>query len=235
MDKNTGHLLLAGGAEFGGQMAEPDRQAIDLAGGPSAKISIIPTAAAPDNNHQRAGENGERWFRQLGASQVSVVSLIDRASANDPRIAEQLRTSGLIYMLGGFTHYLGQTLLDSDAWAAALEAYHAGAVIGGSSAGAMVMCDTYFDPSAGAVRPGLGLLPNACILPHHDTFGYKWAARLAALLPRALLIGIDERTGMIDDSPDGSWTVYGKGAVTLYHDGQPTVYSTGESFSVEKG
>ena len=37
-----GYILLEGGAEFGGQMAEPDRQAIMLAGGPDKPISIIP-------------------------------------------------------------------------------------------------------------------------------------------------------------------------------------------------
>lgn len=58
-----GYLLLEGGAEFGGLMSEPDRRAIELAGGPGAPISIIPTAAAPDNNHQRAGNNGVNWFK----------------------------------------------------------------------------------------------------------------------------------------------------------------------------
>ena len=50
-----GHILLAGGAEFGGRMSEPDRRAIELAGGAGAPIRIIPTAAAPDNNYVRAG------------------------------------------------------------------------------------------------------------------------------------------------------------------------------------
>ena len=44
----TGYLLLEGGAEFSGKMADPDRRAIELAGGPDVIISIIPTAAAPD-------------------------------------------------------------------------------------------------------------------------------------------------------------------------------------------
>ena len=50
-----GYLLLEGGAEFGGRMRDPDLKAIELAGGFDASIRIIPTAAAPDNNHQRAG------------------------------------------------------------------------------------------------------------------------------------------------------------------------------------
>ena len=81
------HLLLAGGAEFGGKMSEPDLQAIKLAGGFDAPICIIPTAAAPDKNHNRAGMNGVRWFQSLGAKNVFVVDVIDSDSANDDFLA----------------------------------------------------------------------------------------------------------------------------------------------------
>ena len=87
----TGYILLEGGAEFGGQMEKPDRAAITLVGGLDAPIGILPTAAAPDNNHQRAGNNGPRWFQSLGARQVSVIPLIDPQSANQPEVAEALR------------------------------------------------------------------------------------------------------------------------------------------------
>jgi cyanophycinase len=230
----TGYLLLEGGAEFGGQMAVPDRRAIELTGGADALISIIPTAAAPDNNHQRAGNNGVRWFRSLGASNIELLLLIDKASANDSRIARTLSQSRLIYMLGGFTGYLGQTLRGSASEQAMLQAYAVGAVIAGSSAGAMVMCQYYFDPGQGRVVEGLGLVPNSCVLPHHNTFGKGWAQRLSQLLPGVVLLGIDERTGMLDDG-DGprktSWHVYGQGAVTLYRQGQPTVYRAGQEFA----
>src|SRR5437879_10015760 len=78
----AGYLLLEGGAEFGGQMAVPDRRALELAGGFESRISIIPTAAAPDNNFLRAGNNGVRWFRSLGATHVESLPVIDTASAN---------------------------------------------------------------------------------------------------------------------------------------------------------
>src|SRR5579859_2705173 len=230
----AGYLLLEGGAEFGGQMAEPDQRAIELAGGTEALISIIPTAAAPDNNHQRAGNNGVRWFRSLGAKQVESLPLIDKAAANNPQIAARISQSRLVYMLGGFTGYLGETLKGSTSWQAMLRAYETGAVIAGSSAGAMVMCQYYFDPGQGRIVEGLGFVPNTCVLPHHNTFGKGWASRLSTLLPAAVLLGIDERTGMLDDGSGGrkaSWRVYGQGAVTLYRAGQPTVYRSGESFT----
>jgi cyanophycinase len=229
----SGSLLLAGGAEFGGLMSLPDRRALELAGGLAAPVCILPTAAAPDNNHQRAGSNGVRWFHSLGASNVSSVPVIDRASANDPQLAAHLRQARLIYLLGGFPGYLGETLKDSLCWQAALEAYENGAVLAGSSAGAMVLCQHYFDPARNQLASGLNLLPNTCVLPHHNTFGQGWSQRLADLLPRAVLIGIDERTGLLDDGPGprkASWRVYGQGAVTLYRHGQPTVYKAGEQF-----
>jgi cyanophycinase len=229
----AGYLLLEGGAEFGGQMAEPDRRAIELAGGSDALISIIPTAAAPDNNHQRAGNNGVRWFHSLGATHVESLPLIDKVSANDRQIAAKVEQSRLIYMLGGFTGYLGETLKDSASWQAMLAAYESGAVIAGSSAGAMVMCQYYFDPGKGQVVSGLELVPNTCVLPHHNTFGKGWASRLSKLLPGAVLLGIDEQTGMIDDGEGGrkvGWRVYGKDSVTLYRGGKPTIFTSGVSF-----
>src|SRR5260370_38821282 len=131
----AGYILLEGGAEFGGLMSEPDRRAIELAGGSDAPISIIPTAAAPDNNHRRAGSNGVNWFKSLGARQVESLPLIDKTSANDPQIARKISQPRLIYMLGGFTGYLGETLKHSASWQAMLEAYASGAVIAGRSAG----------------------------------------------------------------------------------------------------
>lgn len=223
-----GYLLLEGGAEFGGSMREPDLRAIELAGGFDAPIRILPTAAAPDNNHIRAGNNGVRWFQSLGASNVESLSLIDKTSANDSQIAEPLRTAKLIYLLGGFTHYLGQTLLGSQAWEAALEAYQNGAVIAGSSAGAMVLCEHYFDPGRGVVERGLNLVPNACVMPHHNNFGKNWAAKLKALLPNMTLLGIDEYTGMLAEGSE--WTVLGGGVVTVYRGDEVEQYESGQRF-----
>jgi cyanophycinase len=225
-----GYLLLEGGAEFGGRMREPDLRAIELAGGFNAPIRIIPTAAAPDHNHQRAGNNGIRWFQSLGAKDVGSLPLIDKASANEGNIARSLREAKLIYMLGGFTGYLGETLKGSAAWQAVVEAYAAGAVVAGSSAGAMVMCELYYDPSRGQVMEGLNLLPNSIVLPHHNTFGKSWASRLLEI-SEVTLIGIDEETGMLDDGA-GTWTVHGGGNVTLYRSGQVEIHTSGKSFSV---
>jgi len=226
---SMGILLLEGGAEFGGRMSEPDLRAMELAGGPAAPIAILPTAAAPDKNNERAGRNGLRWFKSLGATSLDVVPVVDKSSANDSALAARVRSARLLYILGGFPGYLAKTLAGSLVWQAALDAYANGAVLGGSSAGAMVLCQHLYDPDVGQPLPGLNLLSNACVLPHHNQFGKSWAPRLAQALPEAVLIGIDEQTGILNDTA-GAWKVYGAGQVTLYSTGVSQTYSRGETF-----
>jgi cyanophycinase len=228
-----GYILLAGGAEFVGRMAIADREAMSLAGGPEAPIRIVPAAAAPDNNHQRAGQNGVNWFKRLGAVNVNALPLIDRKSADDPAVVAALKNSGLIYLLGGFPRHLEQSLAGSKSWQAILNAHQAGAVIAGSSAGAMILCETYYDPRAKKTFSGLGLIPGACVLPHHDAFGKSWAPELSRCLPGTILIGIDEQSGMLDDGPQGRWQVYGAGGVTLYQHDRRLQFAAGQPFELK--
>jgi cyanophycinase len=77
-------------------------------------------------------------------------------------------------------------------------------------------------------------VPNSCVLPHHNTFGKNWASQLSQLLPHAVLLGIDEQTGMLDVGEAGNktgWRVYGQGNVVVYRNGAAITYHSGESFS----
>jgi cyanophycinase len=183
-----GSVLLEGGREFNAGMAVADERAMAVCGGRAQPIRIIPAAAAPDDNHGRAAANGVSWFQGLGATDVRAIAIIDRASADRPDLAREIERARLVFVLGGFTRYLAETLSESLAWQALVSAHRAGAVIAGSSAGAMVLCGHYFDPVSGKVLPGLNLLPGVCVLPHHDTFGKAWAPRLTRLLPGAFLL-----------------------------------------------
>jgi cyanophycinase len=227
-----GFILLEGGSEFTAGMAAADERAMALCGGRTQPVRIIPAAAAPDNNHAAAAANGVGWFQGLGAADVRAVDIIDRASADRPDLAREIERARLVFVLGGFTRYLAETLSESLAWLAMVSAHRAGAVIAGSSAGAMVLCEHYFDPGSGTTLRGLNLVPGACVLPHHHRFGRSWAAKLAPLLPGIVLIGIDEETGLLNDGPEGQWTVYGTGAVTLYRRGSQTVYHHGQDFDL---
>jgi cyanophycinase len=138
--------------------------------------------------------------------------------------------SRLIYLAGGFPRHLEQSLSGSKGWQAMRKAHQLGAVLAGSSAGAMILCSHYYDPYEKQIYKGLGLIPNACILPHHNTFGRNWSRELPQRLGDAILIGIDEKTGMINDGPAGRWQVYGAGGVTRYRKDRIAHFHAGESF-----
>ncbi|RZW26097.1 MAG: hypothetical protein EX260_01805 [Desulfobulbaceae bacterium] len=218
---NKGHIALAGGAEFGGGMSDLDRRIMELAGGDAATIHIIPAAAAPDNNQHRAGARGVHWFKSLGAKRVYCREIIDRASADNPVETDAIGGADLIYLLGGFPAHLANSLRGSTCWQAAIRAYGSGAVVCGSSAGAMVLGDMFYDPGTSAMQPGLGLLGPILVIPHHERSGPAWVERMQSFAADAQLLGLDEFTGIIDDAENGGWTVYGGGEAVVYQgDGQ---------------
>jgi cyanophycinase len=227
---SMGILLLEGGCEFQGEMEAPDRKALALAGGQNAKVVIIPTAAAPDSNSQRAGNTASKWFRTLGARNISVLPIIDKESANDPELSAELDRANLIYILGGFPGYLGHTLKETRCLDALWRAYEKGAILAGSSAGAMVLCEWYFDPVDKKIKNGFGILKNVILIPHHDTFGRSWHSLYVDIISDIRCIGIDEQTGMMNQADRHRWTVYGKGGVTLYLKTSVASYKTGQSF-----
>ena len=158
--------------------------------------------------------------------------VIDRQSANDPALAEVLAASCLIYLLGGFTSYLVETLAGSRCWQAVLEAHELGALVGGSSAGAMALCQYHFDPGRQSLKPGLNLLPDSLVLPHFNTFGKNWVGSIPNLPASVVQIGIDERTAAINDGDYGEWNVYGDGSVTIIRSHELKTIQSGGSFKL---
>jgi len=229
-----GYLLLEGGAEFTGRMADADRRALVLAGGENAAVDIIPAAAAPDRNHHRAGQNGVDWFHGIGARKVINRPVIDRVSANNRRIAGQLMNSRFVFLLGGFPCHLAESLRNTRSWRSICSVYQAGGVVGGSSAGAMVLGERFYDPFSDKVVTGLNLLPGSCLIPHHNRVGSQWRKRLQYLLPELSMLGIDEETGLLNDSNCGGWTVYGRGAVVLSDHKRTRSYRAGEIISKDE-
>ncbi len=228
-----GYFLLEGGAEFQGAMIEAGARALELAGGQKASVDIIPAAATPDNNHQHARIKAVQWFGRLGSENVICRMLIDHSSANDPDIAQELKRSRLIFMLGGFPSHLAQSLIATRtrSFQSIRSVLENGGIIGGSSAGAMVLCEYYYDSFKQRIKPGLNLLPGMCIIPHHNTSGSTWIPPLKLLLPGKILLGIDEQTGLINDASSGGWTVYGRGEAVLYGQRRTQSFSAGKVIS----
>ncbi len=216
-----GMLVLEGGAEFKGEMAEADLKAISLAGGEHISIRILPTAAAVDNNHRQAGLNGVRWFKSLGVEDVAAVEVNDRDGANRSKNAKQIETADLVFILGGSPGYLFQALHGTLCYQSLQHAYSNGKIICGSSAGAMVLCQYFFNPVDKQIYSGLNMLPGCVFVPHHKQFEKTWLAAIRSSLSEATIIGVDEKTAIIGRHKSAVWQVYGRGNVSLYLPDKP--------------
>lgn len=219
-------VALVGGNEFRRDCDPMDRALLDRLGGAGAAIVIVPTAATNENPYV-AGEHGIRHFRRLGASPDKL--LIDEDNANHIEMAAALEQFAAVYFTGGDPVYLLETLRGSRAWEAVLSVHARGGWVIGSSAGAMVLGGWMwrFD----GWTPGLGLIPQLAVLPHHATMAARWdARRMADALPAGTtLAGIDEATAVT--WPEGM--VLGAGDVTLYGRPGPQTFSAGALLPLE--
>jgi cyanophycinase len=182
-------------------------------------VLVLPTAAAYEHP-ERAVEHAKRWFESMGATARGLM-LLTRRDAVDDSLAAELRSARFIYLGGGSPMHLRSVLKDSAAWEAISAAWREGAVVAGSSAGAMVLCDAMVDPRGGALTLGLGLVSGLAVLPHYDTWSPEKAQRTVQLATGHLRIAaVDERTALVRH-PSGTWAAAGSGEVTVYVDGRP--------------
>jgi cyanophycinase len=207
----TGPLALVGGGEWR-EGCSFDGELLEAAGG--AEVLVLPTAAAYEHP-ERAVATAQAWFEALGGH-AQGLDVLARPDALDEAKAAAVRAARFIYLSGGSPMHLRSVLKDSAVWDALVAAWHDGAVIAGSSAGAMVLCDPMVDPRGGAFTVGLAMLGPLAVIPHHDQWSEDKARRTMELAPAALpVVGIDERTAVIRD-PGGTWRAAGAGTATVW-------------------
>ena len=210
----SGTIALVGGAEWHEGCAF-DADLLRVSGG--TEVVVLPTAAAYEHP-ERAVETASKHFASMGA-EVRGLMVLTRPDAEDEANAEVVRTSRFVYLSGGSPMHLRSVLKASKVWEALLEAWQGGAVIAGSSAGAMVLTDPMVDQRGGAFTVGLGLVEQLAVIPHFDGWSDEKAARTLALAPRGLpIVGIHEQTALVRE-PDGDWRATGLGTVDVYVDG----------------
>ena len=211
-----GPLALIGGGEFQDGCTF-DAGLLEASGG--SEVAVLPTAAAYEHP-ERVIETAAAWFEGLGAT-VRPVPALSRPDALDPVHVEAVSEARFLYLAGGSPMHLRSVLKDAPLWEAIIAAWDGGAVLAGSSAGAMVLCDPMVDPRGGAFTLGLGLVAQLAVVPHHDHWSEEKARRTLDLAPAGLpIVGIDERTALIRD-PDGTWRAEGAGEVVVFQDGKP--------------
>lgn len=212
----SGWLALVGGSEWQPGCEDFDRALWEVSGAP--EVLVLPTAAAYERP-ERAVATATDYFAGLKAP-VRALMALARRDAEDPDQVEQVRRARFIYLSGGSALHLRSVLKDSAMWHALVAAWHDGATVAGSSAGAMVLCDPMVDPRGGAFTLGLDLVAQVAIVPHHDTWSPGKARRTIHLAsPGVPVIAIDERTALLR-SPEGEWSVRGAGRVEVFLAGQ---------------
>lgn len=224
-----GYLALVGGDEFRPGCEDFDRAVLEATGVERPKLLVIPTAAA-HQNPSKAASNGVGYFSELGAD-ASPLMALDSSDANDEGMASEVEYAHVIYMTGGNPAHLLDSLNDSLLLARMTDALERGAVIAGSSAGAMVMGSWM---RFREWRKALAIAEGIATLPHHERADSSTVAKeLATTTPGGLraVFGVDGRTGCLG-SPDGRWTVHGPGNVTVYQRGDWHTYGSGEFFVI---
>lgn len=233
-----GTLFIVGG---GSQSLDLVKRFVDLAGGPGkARIAILPMAT---EDALATGAEKKAQLDSLGAD--AFVVNITRAQADDDSVVRKLATATGIWFPGGDQSPLAASLRGSAALRMIHDRYRAGAVVGGTSAGAAVMSDSMitgnqFWPGTAAVdspsfsrigrrtieiAPGLGFLHSA-IVDQHFIRRQRENRLFSVVLerPHLLGVGIDEGT-VLEVTPDGRWAVLGASAVIVLDARQAKVTS----------
>ena len=212
---STGPLALVGGMEWRDGCTF-DRELLEASGGD--EVLILPTAAAYEHP-QRAVDTAVAWFETIGG-RARGLNVLARPDADDEANVTAVKEARFLYLGGGSPLHLRSVLKDSALWAAIVEAWNGGAVLAGSSAGAMVLCDPMIDPRGGAFTLGLGLVNGLTIIPHANTWSHEKARRTFELAPKdCAVVGVDEQTAVIRGT-DGNWRAAGAGNVAVWINGK---------------
>ena len=205
-----------------------DRVILAAAGAARAKLLVVPTAAA-SQNPAKAASNGLGYFAALGA-EASPLMVLDRRDADDEELIGPVETADVIYFTGGDPAHLLGVLRGSALLRNMRQALDRGAVLAGSSAGAMVLGSWMRFREWGEA---LGIVQGVATLPHHERCDTDAVAKELAQSGRAgiAVLGVDGGTGCLGGPEE--WSVVGAGAVTLYQAGRWQRYSSGESFRLE--
>jgi cyanophycinase len=224
-EQPKGHLFIVGGGDVEPQVI---RKFVDLAGGPRARVLVLPMASATPE------EAGREEVEEIAGQAPATVSFqnVSREDADRESTVAMLHDITGVFFTGGDQVRIMAALQGTRFAQALHDRYRAGAVIAGTSAGAAVMSQIMItgeerrpvpdkpfpaiEADAIEVAPGLGFLQDV-IIDQHFVRRRRHNRLLSLVLenPGLLGIGIDEGTG-IWVKPDHTFEVLGAGPVVVY-------------------
>ena len=212
-----GSLLIAGGALTGSSHAI-FRTLTELAGG--GRIAVFGTASS-----EPARVAALAVSDIVKAGGIGVALEVTPRTSSDPTLLEELRSCAGFWFEGGDQRRITDAFTDTPALEVIRERFHAGAVIGGTSAGAAMMGGVMIadgsslealQRGAATLETGLGFLRGAITDQHFSQRG-RFARLMLALTATdtAVGVGVDEDTALLIP-PSGPWQIVGSSSVTLF-------------------
>ena len=232
-DPSRGYIIPIGGAEEKVRDRKILRRFVELCGGDSARIAIIPTASQLEDT----GSRYEDVFRDMGVAEATSLPYQKRSDCKREDWLEVLRAADGVFLTGGNQLRLSTTLGGTVVAQTLRQRNREGLHIAGTSAGAAIMSEHMIafgsegaTPRADMVTlaPGLGLTRRLIIDQHfrqRDRLGRLVTA--LAYNPEAIGLGLDEDTGAFV-GPDDILEVRGTGALTIV-DPQDVEYTSMDS------
>lgn len=222
--QTKGHLLIIGGV----QTPEIEKKFVELAGGPDARIIIIPNAGSEPKLNS---EIEQKTFNSLGAKADYI--LFTRETADDEANLKKMEWANAVFFTGGDQSDLTRDMLGTKLLQKVFEIYNNGGTVGGTSAGAAVMSEVMItgnelvnkDSSVSFVtiekgnvetKKGFGFLKTV-IIDQHFLKRKRHNRTISALIehPNLLGVAIDESTSIIVN-PDDTFEVFGNNQVLVY-------------------
>lgn len=212
----TGTIALQGGGPF---VANDDLDRTLLTAAAAERVVVLPTADAFEHPERLVAES-MNWAERLGV-EVEALMVLRRGEAMDDGAAAVVRSSRAVYLVGDQPLHLRSVLKDTPVFDAIVAAWHDGAVLAGTAAGADVLCDPMVDTRGGAFTVGLGVIGGMAVIPRADRWSAEKVDRTVALAPADLaVVCLPESTAVLRDA-QGAWRAEGAGEVTVYRGGLP--------------
>ena len=207
-DLSNGKLFIHGGGSISQQQRA---KFVELAGGRTAKIVVVPTALPDDKIHEE--EIKKRFAKNWHLNNVTILHTRDRVVANSPEFVAALKSANGVWLGGGRQWRYADAYLDTEFHKELFAALRRGAVIGGSSAGASIIASFLVRGSPGTVRNpegdnrkviargytrGFGLLSHSAIDQHVDARDRTDDLKeVITSNPELLGLGIDQGAAVI--------------------------------------
>ena len=191
----NGAIVAVGG---GGTTPAIVSKTLALAGGKDAVVAVLPQSSALED----AGDSSVKMWVDAGARTATKVLFDDRVKAR-----AALESATLIWMPGGDQNRFMKAIEGTGLAEVIHARYRAGAVVGGTSAGAAVLSEAMITGEADlksltagktVLAKGLGLLTDV-IVDQHFLQRQRGNRLISAVLDRPTMvgIGIDEATAVI--------------------------------------